>query len=130
MKVWSGSVGADAPVVFGRGALGNDEDLVLSQNHRVLLTGPMAEILSGESEVLTTARSLVNGDTIYTRPGGQITYFHLLFDRHQIVFSNGARSESFHPSDADIGAFSVDARAEVLRLFPELKNDGQTACRP
>ncbi len=110
-----------APVVFMPGAIGNDAEIAVSPQHRMLIRGWRCEMLFGAAEVLVPALHLVNGDTVYRRPGGRVTYYHMLFDKHQIVYSNGVPSESFHPSDNSLAAFSHDTRAEVLALFPELR---------
>ena len=44
----------------------------------------------------------------------------MLFDTHEIVFAEGAPSESFHPGQIGWGALAEEARAEILELFPEL----------
>ena len=49
-------------------------------------------------------------------------YFHLLFDSHQIILSDGMLTESFHPGEVTIDQFEHEARDELLRLFPELIN--------
>ncbi len=112
-----------APVVIGKDVLGNAEELLLSQNHRVLLTGWKAQALFDQAEVLVTAKSLVNDDAVYVRPGGTVDYFHVLFDAHQIIFANGVETESFHPGMDGVGMASDAVRAEVLALFPELADD-------
>lgn len=58
-------------------------------------------------------------DDISLAPAG-VRYVHLLFDRHQLVLSNGAWTESFQPCDRTLGAMGNAARAEVLELFPGL----------
>ncbi|QHQ35730.1 Hint domain-containing protein [Algicella marina] len=120
--------GAFAPVVFRRGALGNTRDLAVSPAHRMLLEGWRAEVLYGEAEVLAAARDLVNGDTIYRAEGGEVTYYHVMFDDHQIISAEGIPSESFQPGRPALDSVSQDARAELLALFPELATDeGQIA---
>ena len=47
----------------------------------------------------------------------------MLFDTHEIVFAEGAPSESFHPGQEGWGALAEEARAEILALFPELEDD-------
>lgn len=125
---WIGSrrvpaLGALAPVVIKAGAMGNDRDLTVSPQHRMLVTGWRAELLFGENEVLVAAKHLVNGDTIYVADGGEIEYFHILFDTHELVMANGAWSESFHPGEIGLGAMDSAARHEIYTLFPELQTD-------
>ena len=61
-----------APVVFAAGAIGNDRELAVSPQHRMLVSGPMAEALYGESEVMVPAKSLINDSTIRARAGGTV----------------------------------------------------------
>ncbi|WP_284163779.1 Hint domain-containing protein [Frigidibacter sp. SD6-1] len=122
---WIGSttrqaIGRDAPILIKAGTLGNDRDLRVSPQHRMLLTGMMAVLQFGEAEVLAPAHSLINGRTIRREEGGSVDYYHMLFDTHEIVWSNGALSESFHPGEQGWSALEQDARDEILRLFPEL----------
>ncbi|TNF22926.1 MAG: Hint domain-containing protein [Rhodobacteraceae bacterium] len=86
--------GKAAPVVFDPGAIGNDRPLRLSQQHRVLVRTPLAELMFGASEVLAPAKALVNGRDIRIRPCATITYVHLLLDSHQILRAEGALCES------------------------------------
>ncbi|PKP83673.1 MAG: type I secretion protein [Alphaproteobacteria bacterium HGW-Alphaproteobacteria-2] len=111
------AAGAFAPVRFMAGALGNTRDLLVSQQHRMLITGWRAELLFGEPEVLAPARHLVNGDTIHLQPGGEVEYFHLLFDRHEIVTAEGIPSESFYPLGPGAEADRA-IQAELHTLFP------------
>jgi len=79
--------------------------------------------MTGETQALVPARDLVNGRDIRRRTGGWVTYAHILFDRHQIVFAEGAPSESLHPGSCALSALEREARAEVIALFPELAED-------
>jgi hypothetical protein len=47
-----------------------------------------------------------------------ITYVHLVFDTHQIVFAEGAPSESFYNGEASLAGLTSEARRELLSLFP------------
>ncbi len=98
--VWIGSDVADgsdrdAPVLIREGALGNRADLYVSPQHRMLIRDPRSELHSAEPEVLVAAVHLVNGTTIRRATFGEVEYFHILLDQHQIIFAEGAPSESF-----------------------------------
>ena len=126
---WIGSsqrqaVGALAPIRIAAGALGNERDLLVSPQHRMLLRGWQASLMFGEAEVLVAAKALVNDRTIRVQEGGTVEYFHMLFDRHEIVFAEGAASESFHPGQQGWKALDEGTRVEILDLFPELADGG------
>lgn len=114
------ALGRFAPVVLADGALGNRGVLVLSPSHRLLVGGPSVELATGLEEALVAARHLVNGSTIRRREGGWVRYFHLVFDAHEIVFSNGIPSESFFPGA--IESLASEAMAEFDALFPDYRS--------
>lgn len=126
--VWVGrrrvpAAGVLAPVAIPAGMYGGRAPLLVSPQHRVLVTGWQAEVLFGAPEVLVPALHLVDGDRVIRRPGGHVTYIHLLFDRHHLVRADGLWSESFHPGAAALPHMDRDAREELLSLFPDLDRD-------
>jgi len=126
--IWVGrsvrrAVGADAPVEIRAGTLGDHGTLRLSPCHRVLVSGPRAELLFGEAEVLVKAKHLVDGHAVRPVEGGEVTYVHLLFDRHEVVHAEGLPCESYHPGPETLGSFDADAQDELFRLFPALRED-------
>ena len=111
--------GTFAPVRFAPGAWGNARALLVSPQHRMLVTGWRAELYFGADEVLVAAKHLVNGDTIHVAPVDWVDYHHILFDGHEMVMAEGLVSESFHPGDYIMMA-DAGVRAELLALFPDL----------
>ncbi|MEQ6247477.1 Hint domain-containing protein [Sulfitobacter sp. HNIBRBA3233] len=123
---WIGSrkiagTGANAPVHIAAGALGNIRPLVVSQNHRMLVTGPKAELLFGQREVLVAAKHLVDDHKIRIVPCAAVEYFHFLCDAHQIVFAEGCPAESLFPGKEALNAVDPAARKEITQLFPDLQ---------
>ena len=115
-----------APVIIEPEAMGRghpDARVVVSPAHRIFWSGPMAELLFEHPEVLIPASFLVNGTTI--RRGSamkKVTYWHFMCDRHEIVFSSGLKSESFHPGTYGMSALPKACRRELLTLFPEVRD--------
>lgn len=112
--------GAFAPVVFPPGSIGNDAELVVSQEHRIFFTSAQAEVLFGQSDVLIAAKHLSGLPGVNIQERDSITYTHLMFDTHQIIRSNGALTESFFLSAHSISGVTEDQRRELLQLFPSL----------
>ena len=128
---WIGSrrvtaTGDFAPIHIRANTLGQHRDLLVSPLHRVLIKDNLAELLFGEAEVLVAARDLVNDYSITRRTGGEVTYVHLLFDRHQVVFSEGLETESFLPGPQTSSSFEADMVAEIYSIFPDLDPDAGT----
>ena len=131
-----------APVEILRGALGRGlpaRPVVISPQHRVLLTGHLVELYAGLEEALVPAHWLARGHLgkgrIRRRHDlDQIEYIHLMFDRHEIVDSGGLLSESFHPGAEAVRALDCATRDELYRLFPQFRLFGSEAagplCRP
>lgn len=116
------AVGAFAPIRFARGALGNDRALLVSPQHRMLIDDWRAGYFCGCPEVFAAAKHLVNGTTVTEVPGGVVEYIHLLFARHEVVFSNGIPSESYYPDHARTSDDRA-AQAEMQALFPDLQGN-------
>lgn len=113
-----------APILIRKGALGNSRDLRVSPQHRMLLQGWGPELITGETEVLAAAKMLIDGRSVIRQEGGMVEYFHILFDRHEIILAEDCWSESFQPGDMAIGALAEAARGEIYALFPELRAGG------
>lgn len=118
------------PVRIGAGALGEagpERSMLLSPQHRVLIEGARAEMYFGETEVLVPAKHLLGlAEVTRALPEDGVTYVHILFDRHEIVLSDGLWTESFQPAERTISALDKAARDEVLALFPELAGEATT----
>lgn len=111
------------PVRVKRDAFGPGQptkDVVLSPNHRVLISGARAELHFGEPEVLLPVKALMDGVTIYQETARQgISYFHLLLDGHHIVETSGLLSESLFLGDQSMLAVSLQARQDLTSRLTE-----------
>ncbi|MEO0751486.1 MAG: Hint domain-containing protein [Pseudomonadota bacterium] len=121
--IWASSTevhgqGAFAPVVFAPGSIGNSKELRLSQEHRVYLRSAKAELLFGTNEVLIAAKHLCGLPGVTLAPQPTIRYTHFMFDRHQVVRSNGALTESFFLSEHSVVSSNSAQQRELTALFP------------
>ena len=116
------ATGDMAPVRIAKGVLNNGHDLLVSPQHRMMLSDWRVSLYTAEDEALVPAVGLVNDTTITRAAGGFVTYIHLCFDDHQIVMAEGVPSESFLPAAQALKGVSAAANAELLRLFPELED--------
>ncbi len=81
-----------APVIFAPGVIGNRVALSVSPQHRILVNTDM-----GES--LVAAKAFLGMDGVSRAGGLTASYFHILFERHEVIFSQGAATESFNPGE-------------------------------
>ena len=110
-----------APIRIMAGTFGDHGDLSLSPQHRVLIQNKFAELLFGEDEVLVAAKDLVNDLTVRRdTSSATVEYVHILFDQHQVVYSEGLPSESFLPGPQTMQGFEQDTVNEICHLFPQL----------
>ena len=104
-------------------------DLLVSPQHRILVRSHIAQRMFGSHEVLIAAKQLLAINGIEQVAADTVTYFHILFDAHEIVLSNGAETESLYTGAQALKAVGPAARAEILALFPELRDTPAEAAR-
>jgi Ca2+-binding RTX toxin-like protein len=114
------------PVRISAGALGHglpERDMIVSPQHRVLLTSERAALYFGEREVLAAAKHLTGMEGISElRATNGATYIHFMCDRHEVVLSDGAWTESFQPGEQVLDGMGDASREEIFTLFPELRD--------
>ena len=112
------------PVRISAGALGEGlpaQDLLVSRQHRFLVRSPIALRMFETSEVLLPAIKLIGLKGIdIDQDVDAVEYFHILFDRHEIVCSNGAWSESLFTGPEALQAVPPASAQEIKKLFPEI----------
>ncbi|WP_417209913.1 Hint domain-containing protein [Antarctobacter sp.] len=115
------------PIRFRAGAIGNTRDLIVSPQHRILVRDWRVSLLFGLTGALVAAQDFVNGSNVVFEDVEVITYVHLLFDRHEIILSEGAPTESLYPGPCALNNLAPSARAELLSVFPELGHHSHVA---
>lgn len=135
--LWTGSIHVTAeqmraqcelrPICITAGSLGAGypaRDLIVSQEHRILLRSKLALSLFGERDVLIPAKQLLLREGVEICQNEQdVDYIQFIFDRHELVFSNGAQSESLLLCTEGLKAFAPKQRKELQRIFPDLERD-------
>ena len=111
--------GYNAPIRIAAGALGNDADLWVSPNHKVLISGWRADLFCSLEEVLVPAKHLVNGTTITQEPCQSVDYYHVLLDSHALIQSNGIWTESFRPGPEALQCLDAKARDDLFAAAPD-----------
>ena len=109
------------PIRVAKGALGAGlprRDLLVSRHHRLLLCSKIAKRMYGKSEVLAPAKDLTAIKGIDEAPiTGNVTYYHILMGRHEILFAEGAPAESLYLGAEALNAITPEARAELRLIF-------------
>jgi Hint domain len=117
-----GYPGSVLPVRVATGALGADaphRDLYISQHHALRVDG-----------LLIKAVDLVNGSSITLKSASELSeieYLHVKLAQHDVIFAEGAPSETLLVNSTNVERF--DNFVEYLRLFGEDAAD-EARCAP
>ncbi len=93
-------------------------DLSVSPQHRILVTGAGGP--GHDRETLVPAIALTARDGITLSTADTVIYYHVMFEAHEVICSEGAWSESFLPEAAALDGMHSAQLAEILKIFPEL----------
>ena len=112
------------PVRICAGALGSGlpkHDMLVSRQHRMLVSSPIVERMFDRSEVLVAAVKLTSLPGIFVDTSvTDVTYFHLLFDCHEVIFADGAPTESLLMGVEAMSSLSIECIEELRAIFPTL----------
>lgn len=101
-----------------------NRDMHVSPQHRVLLAGADVELNYSQGQALAPAKGLItDGSVTVDYSVKEVEYIHILFDKHELVFSDGLLTESFHPGEMSIAGLDDGTRQEVFELFPDLRTN-------
>jgi Ca2+-binding RTX toxin-like protein len=127
--VWAGSrrLGAKElarhpelrPIRIAPGDWAGPRGLLVSPQHG--LFAQSAERGGTDQLIRATHLARLKGGKVRVANGvSSVTYIHLMFEEHQVIFGNGIASESFYPGKWGLSSLAAPCRREILQLFPEL----------
>jgi Ca2+-binding RTX toxin-like protein len=112
------------PIRIRARALGNGlprRDLTVSPQHRILVRSKVAERMFGNPEVLMAAKHLLALDGVeVVNDGAGVEYWHLMCDRHEVIFAEGMESETLFTGAEAMAAIPKECRDELFQLFPDI----------
>lgn len=122
------------PVRIAKGALGcglPERDLLVSRQHRVMVASAIVGRMAGCDEVLVAAHHLVGLPGIdQVIPDDGVEYWHVLFEGHEILISEGAPTESLWPGQQTMEALGERAMQEIRYAMPHLVDGEEPAMAP
>lgn len=125
------ATGPMRPMLVPAGSsFGNSRDLVLAPGHMLMCCGYRVRAVIGRGEVLAAARDLPGAVAAPAKTAGWITYVSVMFDRHQLIFAEGAPCASFLPTAHAVRALAPADRDRLFVLRPDLRAGGPETDRP
>lgn len=110
------------PIVFEPDSLGPgrpSRQLSVSPQHRMLVTTEAGNTVLVPAKALTARRGVR-----VARDKRTVTYFHLVFSRHEIIHANGTLTESLFPGRMTLQMVPKKCRIEIQKIFArELLNE-------
>ena len=114
-----------SPIQISKYSLGLQlpyRDLFLSPQHLVMTASKIASRMFGEEQVFVPAKMLTATNQISQCSGqGEVIYWHMLLERHEVLFAEGAMVESFLPGPMALAALSAENRRALLQQQPLLQ---------
>ena len=115
------------PILVRAGTFGEGRphrDMIVSPDHRFLVSSDLTPLTGGKDEALVAARHLMHQGGVSRAQMLGVSYIHFLCHSHEVVLADGAWTESFHPDDQIMKNIAPQQRREILSLFPEIATVG------
>ncbi len=103
------------PVMIRRGVFGAERDLLVSQQHGLLMGK------NGDSFIRAKHLAASQKGIRIATGKRNVTYVHLMFENHQVIFAENVPSESFYPGPMALKAMKPHDRAAFARVMPSLE---------
>lgn len=102
-------------------------DLLVAPDAMILVEGAGPEAVVGTDEVLVSARNLVDESTVHSAVGTRsMTFYQLLFDKHELVTANGRQVASLYPDSQTLDSLDACARDALFKAIPSLRTDADS----
>ncbi|CAN0173437.1 unnamed protein product, partial [Chrysoparadoxa australica] len=99
-----------------------NRDLRIASGHRVLIPGYRIAGAEDQPGCLMRVDGVASAsDAAYSDwSSEEVTYYNLVFDRHEVITAEGLPIETFRPSPKALNLLDIGAQQRLKDLFPEL----------
>lgn len=110
------------PIIFRENALGFDHpEFKVSPQHKMFIYDEALREAIGCEEGLVPAKHLVNDNSILIDNScDPVNYYHMMFEKHEIVCADDVWSESFYPGAYAVSHLEPHVKNKVMFHFPKL----------
>ncbi|MEM1066805.1 MAG: Hint domain-containing protein [Pseudomonadota bacterium] len=114
-----------APVCLIPRAIGPmmpQRELSLAGGHRILVPGyRLADVPDTESSLIPAHSIAEASDDAYVeKVAGEVTYYNIVFDAHQVFAADGLPVESYRPTQESLAQLDAPTVDSLFALFPDL----------
>lgn len=107
------------PIVIRKYAFGNRRKMLVSPQHGLIWkTRTDERLIRAKHAAETFGGKYARVEKRCER----VTYVHIMFDQHELIYAEGAMTESFYPGPMALMSLNQCVLSELLLLFPELEN--------
>lgn len=123
-----------APVRISSDAFGQNaphRDLLVSRQHRMLVSSPICQRMFDSAEILVPAIKLTDLPGVFVEEqDSPVTYYHLMTDQHDIIYAEGIPSETLLTGRQALESLPKEALDELTAIFPDVLETTPTPARP
>lgn len=112
VRITAGSLGVGLP----------KKDLLVSRQHRMAVKSHIVKRMFGSDTALVAAIRLTDLPGVYVDESIEsVEYFHLIFNKHEVIFAEGTPTESFLLNHETQKTLNKAQREEFSALFPNFE---------
>ena len=104
------------PVIIRRLAFGNQRRMRVSPQHGLVWAAAGGRLIRAKhaAEYLGSAAARLD------MACRDVTYIHLMFERHQLIYAEGAPAEAFYPGPMALKSLDVDTICDLMAVMPAM----------
>jgi Ca2+-binding RTX toxin-like protein len=104
------------PVIIRKLAFGNQRRMRVSLQHGLVWAAAEGRLIRAKH----AAEYLGNDAARVDLQCRDVTYIHLMFDRHQLIYAEGAPAEAFYPGPMALKSLDVDTICDLISVMPAM----------
>ena len=104
------------PIVIRKFAFGNQRKMLVSPQHGLVWGAADGQLIRAKHAAEHLGSDIARID----RNCMAVTYIHMMFDQHQLVYAEGAPTEAFYPGPMALKSLDADTMSDLMSVFPSM----------